>query len=83
MGGIIVGSDGYNCWKQWVGVKKKVWVAREATGKNCLLVKFFFRSIRRRTQKKVHVARLIAGWPKRALVAGGSGGNSVGNSGCD
>ena len=31
----------------------------------------------------VQVARLIAGWLKTALVAGGSGGDSVGNSGCD
>ncbi len=31
----------------------------------------------------VQVARLIAGWLKTALLAGGSGGDSVGNSGCD
>jgi hypothetical protein len=31
----------------------------------------------------VQVARLIAGWLKTALVAGGSGGDSLGNSGCD
>jgi hypothetical protein len=31
----------------------------------------------------VQVARLIAGWLKTALVAGGSGGDSVGKSGCD
>jgi hypothetical protein len=31
----------------------------------------------------VQVARLIAGWLRTALVAGGSGGDLVGNSGCD
>ena len=48
---------------------------------NCVVFLLF--NLEADSKKIVQVARLIAGWLKMALVAGGSGGDSVGNSGCD